>query len=186
MPSDAFYSTATPTGRRNASGWQLSDLRSLTQWAARMILTLPALPEEAREELVRLRVKVFYHDKCFDGACSASLFTRFHRECIAKDAAYDYHGLVHRAGALFDESDFTGDENAIVDFKYSASPQITWWFDHHESAFLTPGDAEHFEQDQSNRKFYDPSFRSCTKFLATVAEQRFGFNPAPVSEVIEW
>jgi len=85
-----------------------------------------------------LRVRVFYHDKCFDGACSASLFTRFHRECIAPSgAAYEYHGLVHRAGALFDESDFTGDENAIVDFKYSPSPKITWWFDHHQSAFLT-------------------------------------------------
>src|SRR3569833_1324924 len=144
MPSDAFYSTATPTGRRNASGWQLSDLRSLTQRASRMILTLPALPERAREEQVRLRVKVFYHDKCFDGACSASLFTRFHRVCIAKDAAYDYLGLVHRAGALFDESEFTGDENAIVDFKYSASPKITWWFDHHLSAFLTPQAHAHF------------------------------------------
>ncbi len=55
-------------------------------------------------------------------------------------ATYEYHGLVHRAGALFDESEFTGDENAIVDFKYSASPKITWWFDHHQSAFLTPQD----------------------------------------------
>jgi hypothetical protein len=133
-----------------------------------------------------VRVKVFYHDKCFDGACSAALFARFYQERIREDVEFVFHGLLHRAGALFDEADFTGDENAIVDFKYSSSPQITWWFDHHESAFLTPGDAEHFEQDQSNRKFYDPSFRSCTKFLATVAEQRFGFNPAPVSEVIEW
>lgn len=133
-----------------------------------------------------MRVKVFYHDKCFDGACSAALFARFYQERIREDVEFVFHGLLHRAGALFDEADFTGDENAIVDFKYSSSPQITWWFDHHESAFLTAGDAEHFEQDQSNRKFYDPSFRSCTKFLATVAEQRFGFNPAPVSEVIEW
>ena len=70
-----------------------------------------------------MQVRVFYHDKCFDGACSASLFTRFHRECVTKDAAYEYHGLVHRAGALFDENEFTGDENAIVDFKYSASPK---------------------------------------------------------------
>lgn len=133
-----------------------------------------------------MRVKVFYHDKCFDGACSAALFARFYQERIREDVEFVFHGLLHRAGALFDEADFTGDENAIVDFKYSSSPQITWWFDHHESAFLTAGDAEHFEQDQSNRKFYDPNFRSCTKFLATVAEQRFGFNPAPVSEVIEW
>ena len=114
------------------------------------------------------------------------MFSRFYRERIRSDAEFEFTGLVHRAGALFDEKQFDGDENSIVDFKYSSSPQITWWFDHHQSAFLTASDAEHFEQDQSNRKFYDPSFRSCTKFLATVAEQRFGFNPAPVAEVIEW
>lgn len=133
-----------------------------------------------------VRVKVFYHDKCFDGACSAALFSRFYRERIRDDSEFVFSGLLHRAGALFDESKFDGDENAIVDFKYSSSPKITWWFDHHESAFLTQEDAAHFEQDQSNRKFYDPDFRSCTKFLATIAEQRFGFHPEPVAELIEW
>lgn len=133
-----------------------------------------------------MRIKVFYHDKCFDGACSAALFTRFYRERIREHAEFEYHGLVHRAGALFNEADFTGDENAIVDFKYSPSPRITWWFDHHQSAFLTPEDASHFERQQSNTHFYDPDFRSCTKFIATVAEQRFGFNSAPAAEMIEW
>ncbi|MDR3749797.1 MAG: phosphoesterase [Acidobacteriota bacterium] len=132
-----------------------------------------------------MRVRVFYHDKCFDGACSAALFTRFYRERI-RDAEFEYKGLVHRAGSLFNEDDFTGDENAIVDFKYSSSPRINWWFDHHQSAFLTPEDASHFEQELSNNKFYDPDYRSCTKFIATVTEQRFGFNPAPVTELIEW
>ena len=138
-----------------------------------------------------MRVRVFYHDKCFDGACSASLFTRFHRECVAADATYEYHGLVHRAGALFDESEFTGDENAIVDFKYSASPQITWWFDHHQSAFLTPQDHEHFlacQQDAAcaGRKFFDPKYTSCTSFLAHIASTRFGFNTGPVADMIYW
>lgn len=133
-----------------------------------------------------MRVKVFYHDKCFDGACSAALFARFYRERIRGDVEFSFNGLLHRAGSLFENVVFDGDENAIVDFKYSSSPKLTWWFDHHESAFLSPDDAEHFEQDQSNRKFYDPDFRSCTKFLATIAEQRFGFNPAPVAELVEW
>ena len=133
-----------------------------------------------------MRVRVFFHDKCFDGAASASLFARFYRERIRDDAEFVFSGLVHRAGSLFDESKFDGDENAIVDFKYSTSPRITWWFDHHQSAFLTPGDAAHFEQQQSNTKFYDPDFKSCTKFLATVTEQRFGFNPKPAAELIEW
>ena len=133
-----------------------------------------------------MRVRVFFHDKCFDGAASASLFARFYRERIRDDAEFTFTGLVHRAGSLFDESKFDGDENAIVDFKYSTSPRITWWFDHHQSAFLTPDDAAHFEQQQSNTKFYDPDFKSCTKFLATITEQRFGFQPAPVAELIEW
>ncbi len=138
-----------------------------------------------------MRVRVFYHDKCFDGACSASLFTRFHRERIAPAASYEYHGLVHRAGALFDESHFTGDENAIVDFKYSASPKITWWFDHHLSAFLTPEDHANFlacqqQPDCAARKFFDPDYTSCTSFLAHIAETKFGFDTKPVAELIHW
>ena len=133
-----------------------------------------------------MRAKVFYHDRCFDGASSAALFSRFYRERIRNDVEFVYSGLLHRAGSLFNEDDFDGDENAIVDFKYSSSPKITWWFDHHESAFLSPEDAAHFEQDQSSRKFYDPGFRSCTSFIATIAEQRFGFNPAPVAELVHW
>jgi hypothetical protein len=133
-----------------------------------------------------LRVRVFYHDKCFDGACSAALFSRFYGERIRSDVEFMFSGLLHRAGSLFNEKDFDGDENAIVDFKYSSSPKITWWFDHHESAFLSPADAAHFEQEQSNRKFYDPDFKSCTRFIATIAEQRFGFNPRPVADLVHW
>jgi hypothetical protein len=138
-----------------------------------------------------LRVRVFYHDKCFDGACSASLFTRFHRECVSPGASYEYHGLVHRAGALFDETEFTGDENAIVDFKYSASPRITWWFDHHQSAFLTAQDHEDFLACQrdpacASRKFFDATYTSCTSFLAHIASTRFGFNTTPVADLIYW
>ena len=133
-----------------------------------------------------MKVRVFYHDKCFDGASSAALFSRFYRERIRNDVEFVFSGLLHRAGALFNEKDFDGDENAIVDFKYSSSPKITWWFDHHESAFLTPADAAHFEQDQSNRKFYDPDFKSCTSFIATVAAGRFGFDTAPVADLVHW
>lgn len=133
-----------------------------------------------------MRVRVFYHDKCFDGASSAALFSRFYRERIRSDVDFVYSGLLHRAGSLFDEKQFDGDENAIVDFKYSSSPKIIWWFDHHESAFLSPADAAHFEQDQSNRKFYDPDFKSCTSFIAMIAKERFGFDPSPVSELVQW
>lgn len=132
-------------------------------------------------------VRVFYHDNCFDGACSAALFTRFHRECIHAGAHYHYQGLVHRADALFDERDFTGDENTIVDFKYSPSPRITWWFDHHLSAFLSPEDHHNFlERQKEGRYFVDPAHTSCTSFIADIASSRFGFNRAPVEDLVHW
>ena len=133
-----------------------------------------------------MKVRVFFHGKCFDGTSSAALFSRFYREQIRNGVDFQFTGLVHRAGALFDEREFDGDENAIVDFKYSSSPKITWWFDHHQSAFLTPEDAEHYRTHDQSQKFYDPEFKSCTKFLAHVAQEKFAFDPAPVAELIHW
>lgn len=138
-----------------------------------------------------LTVRVFYHEKCFDGACSASIFSRLHGERLRSEARYEYHGLVHRAGALFNEADFTGDENAIVDFKYSASPRITWWFDHHLSAFLTPEDQADFQAGLADgryagHRFYDPQYTSCTSFIAHIGETHFGFNAEPYRELVRW
>jgi hypothetical protein len=104
---------------------------------------------------------------------------------------YSYHGLVHRAGALFDEEAFVVGENAIVDFKYSASPKVTWWFDHHQSAFLTAEDQKSFEAGQSDgsqrmRKFFNPNYVSCTSLIADIAQVNFGFDTAPLLELIKW
>jgi hypothetical protein len=130
--------------------------------------------------------RVLYHDHCFDGAASAAYFSRFIAGAIHPNAEFRYTGMAHKASQLFDPAIFDGDENAIVDFKYSSSPQLTWWFDHHQSAFLRPEDAEHFQRDHSGKKFYDPSYKSCTKFLATVAAEKFGFDAKPLAELIQW
>ncbi|MBO0725188.1 MAG: phosphoesterase, partial [Blastocatellia bacterium] len=115
------------------------------------------------------KIKVCYHGNCFDGVSSAAVFSRFYRERIHPDWEIVYQPVVHRAGALFDAGLFDGDENAIVDFKYSDSPKLTWWFDHHKSAFLSPEDEAHFKADTSGKKFLDPSYKSCAKFIAETA-----------------
>jgi hypothetical protein len=84
-----------------------------------------------------MTVLVCFHDRCFDVVSSAAVFTRFYRQCVDAQAEFRYRGLMHRAGQLFDEGLFDAEENAIVDFKYSSSEYLTWWFDHHQSAFLT-------------------------------------------------
>ncbi len=101
---------------------------------------------------------------------------------------------MHSAGSLFDESQFVDGENAIVDFKYFASPKVTWWFDHHQSAFLTPADHLDFLASQADSvgpikrggKFYDPDYVSCTSLIADVARDKFGFDTAPLAELIHW
>ena len=150
--------------------------------------TLRAAPPNRRPSL---NCRILYHNNCFDGACSASLFTRFHRDVIATASAYSYQGLMHRAGGLFDDQDFTGDENAIVDFKYSPSPRVTWWFDHHLSAFLNPEDQQHFEAGQADgshalRHFYDPNYISCTGFIAHIAQTKFNYDTTRFAELIYW
>lgn len=134
-----------------------------------------------------MRVRILYHDHCFDGAASAAFFSRFYQDKFSPGAELSFTGMAHKASQLFEDSLFDGDVNAIVDFKYSPHPKLTWWFDHHQSAFLSPEDAAHFRRDQGTRNlFYDPGFRSCTKFISTVTRERFGYHATDLAELVEW
>jgi len=133
-----------------------------------------------------MRVRILYHDHCFDGAAASAFFSRFVEAKYYPGASFEFTGLAHKASQLFEPEMFDGDVNAIVDFKYSTDPRLTWWFDHHQSAFLTPEDAEHFRHDASGHKMYDPSFRSCTMYIATVAKERFGFDAPDLKELVDW
>jgi hypothetical protein len=130
--------------------------------------------------------RVLYHDHCFDGAASAAFFSRFIRGAVHPDAEFRYTGMAHKASQTFDPALFDGDENAIVDFKYSSNPRLTWWFDHHQSAFLNEQDAEHFRRDTSGRKFYDPAYKSCTLFISAEAREKFGFHADDLDELVHW
>lgn len=131
-------------------------------------------------------LQICYHDHCFDGVASAATFLRFYREKVRPVAEVSFKGMAHRAGQLFGPDVFAGDENVVVDFRYSADPRLTWWFDHHQSAFETASDEAAFKADQSGRKFWDPTAKSCTRFLARVVQQKFGWDPAPLRELIHW
>jgi hypothetical protein len=63
---------------------------------------------------------------------------------------------------------------------------VTWWFDHHQSAFLTPADATAFRAYRGGQKFYDPDYKSCTKFIADITSAKFGFDTKPLADLIHW
>ena len=136
-----------------------------------------------------MRLRVLYHGNCFDGCSSAGVFTRFYRRADCQRALLTLStGRSSTRGSAqpFAADFFDGDENACVDFRYSQDPRLTWWFDHHASAFQLPGDEDHFRADATGRKFYDPKAKSCTKFLADTVAAKFGFDAAPLAELIHW
>ena len=132
------------------------------------------------------RVRLCFHDRCFDGTASAALFYRFYRQRFDAGAQFELTGMTHRAVQPWTDVLFDGDENVIVDFKYSNSPKVTWWFDHHQSAFLTPADAENFRKHPGPNMFYEPDYKSCTKLIANVSKEKFGFDTTPLDDLIYW
>ncbi len=133
-----------------------------------------------------MNIRVLYHDHCFDGAASAAYFTRFMQGAFYPEASFHYTGMAHKASQIFEETLFDGDVNAIVDFKYSPNSKLTWWFDHHQSAFLTPEDARHFSLERNPQKLYDPTFKSCCSYISAIARERFNFTAPDLDNLVHW
>lgn len=133
-----------------------------------------------------MKLRILYHGNCFDGVSSAAIFSKFYRTVVDNEAEIFYTPTMHRAGNAFDCDQFDGDENAIVDFKYCPDERLTWWFDHHQSAFLSEADERHFLADKSGKKFLDTQSKSCAEFIARIAKEKFGFEDERLAELIEW
>jgi len=133
-----------------------------------------------------MKLRILYHGNCFDGVSSAAIFSKFYRAKIDANAEIDYTPTMHRAGNAFDRDQLDGDENAIVDFKYCPDERLTWWFDHHQSAFLSAPDEQHFLADTSGKKFLDINSSSCAEFIARIAAEQFGFEDESLAELIKW
>jgi len=134
-----------------------------------------------------MKVRILYHDHCFDGAASAAYFNRFVQAKFYPGAEFAFTGMAHKAAQLFEPELFDGDVNAIVDFKYSPDERLTWWFDHHQSAFLSSEDQAHYEATRGQRRLYlDPQSRSCTKYIARIAREEFGFEAPDLSDLVHW
>lgn len=135
------------------------------------------------------RVQILYHGNCFDGVMSAALFTAFYRDRIQRDAQLSYRGMGHQKGDPYgDDHDqtFWADENVVVDFRYSPSPRLTWWCDHHQSAFIQPEHRTQFETEHSSRKCFDPSAPSCAGLLARWLATDHGFDATRFAEHLRW
>lgn len=117
------------------------------------------------------------HGHCFDGLSSAVLFTRLMHERGLKQAKFEYRACGYgQSQQRPEEKLLVGDENAILDYRFSSSPKLTWYFDHHRTAFPSPSDQQAFEAAHNPQFFFDATYTSCTKLIADTAKREFGFS----------
>ncbi len=135
-----------------------------------------------------MRFRILHHANCFDGCASAALAGRFFTERMGAAAdGIEYFPVQHQRGDPFPPDAFDhADVNCVVDFRFSTSPRLHWWFDHHESAFQAPGARDAYLADGSGQKFWDPAAPSCTGFMARVLGERHGWRAPDLDELVRW
>ena len=127
------------------------------------------------------------HGHCFDGLSSAVLFTRLMHERGLSRAQFEYkacgYGMNQQRA---EEKLLLGDENAILDYRFSTSPKLTWYFDHHRTAFQSDAERAAFEASHPPNFFFDASYSSCTKLIADTAQKRFGFSDPKLDPLVRF
>ncbi len=136
-------------------------------------------------------VVVATHGHCFDGVASATLFSHLLRsvEPALASASFSYRGQAYDPGKNgVDPAIFEGaTASVILDFRYTATDALGWYFDHHASAFPTAKEREHFAALAARgRGFYDAEIGSCTKLVAEVAKTTFGVDVSRFEELVRW
>lgn len=138
------------------------------------------------------KVVVATHGHCFDGMCSAVMFTRLLQHLHpAEDLSFSYRAMGYAPGSTgVDPAIMDGDENAILDFRFSAAPQLSWYFDHHVSAFPSEADRVAYEararESDARKMFHDGAYGSCTKLIADVGRARFGLDVSADADLVRW
>jgi hypothetical protein len=116
------------------------------------------------------------------------LFTHLMRSLNEGPLDIRYRACGYGGGqARADDAMLVGEENAILDYRYHPSEKLSWYFDHHQTAFASAEDRLHFESRRATgRFFYDADYSSCTKLIANVARERFGVESPSLGDLVTW
>jgi hypothetical protein len=139
-----------------------------------------------------MKLVVASHGHCFDGLASAVLFTRLAERLGRSEGGTPPEAIYRSCGygngqLRADDRVLVGDDNAILDYRYHPSEKLTWYFDHHRTAFASDADRSDYEARRSNgRFFFDDACSSCTKLIAHVSRERFGVESPDLEELVAW
>jgi len=135
-------------------------------------------------------LQILYHGNCLDGVVSAALLSRFLCAGEATGAEVTFRAMGHGQGDPYGadhDATFWADLNAVVDFRYSPSPRLGWWCDHHFSTFIAPQHRAQFEaHPRPARHRFDPQAPSCAGLLCRWLASDHGLDATPYAELIHW
>jgi hypothetical protein len=127
------------------------------------------------------------HGHCFDGLASAALLTSWiDQEKDLADVHYFACGYAYGSAS----PTLDGDENALLDFRYESGESLTYYIDHHPTAFSSAEQKSHFS-DFSQKKgrcfIWDPTATSCAGLIANIARVRAGIDlRTKYADLIDW
>jgi hypothetical protein len=134
-----------------------------------------------------MQALVATHGHCFDGLCSAVVFTRLLRELRGPAVQFRYLACGYAPTQPAVAGLLRGDENAILDYRFAATERLHWYFDHHRTAFGSPSDREFFEQERPRRPYhYDATYSSCTKLVRDIALSQHGVAMPELEPLTLW
>jgi hypothetical protein len=140
------------------------------------------------------RIVVATHGHCFDGMASAALFmhlVRHLRPGEPLDARFLSCGY-GPAMSTIPEGWLDGAENAILDFRYTKTARLSWYFDHHLTAFASDAERDAAlagaaaSKEGSPQVFYDATYGSCTRLIADTSQRVFGVDASPLASLVRW
>lgn len=123
--------------------------------------------------------------------CSSAVFTHLlSRLHPGEPLDFTYRACGYGPGENgVDSKLLVGEENVILDYRYSVSEKLTYYFDHHASAFPSSEERASFEAARAKsplRMFHDAAYGSCTKLIFDVARERLGVDMAELAELVRW
>ncbi len=143
-------------------------------------------------------ILVATHGHCFDGLSSAVLFTRLARTLAGRTGgaalSFRYKSCGYGPGMQqIPEGWLDGDENVILDFRYTPSAKLGWYLDHHITGFANDAERDAAlaaaappEPGARPQVYYDATYGSCAKLVADVSQAQFGVDMSPLAELVAW
>ncbi len=112
------------------------------------------------------------HGHCFDGLASAALLTDLVQQ-DSPETRFSYRALGY--GPTPPRVNFASDQNALLDYRYIPDSNLTFYIDHHPTAFFGDEERAHFERRRNaspERFIFDPRSPSCANLVAQLARSQ--------------